>query len=77
MEQCGNMAQMPLMHLCEIEQIQGDEELRLMDLGFFVGSTVVPYYRCMHGGTRVYRVKGTLIALRDQDAEQILAKVVE
>ncbi len=57
--------------------IQGEQELRLMDLGFFAGSTVMPYYRCMHGGTRVYRVKGTLIALRDRDAEQILAKVVE
>ena len=77
MEQSKTMAQIPLMQLCKVEEIQGADTLRLMDLGFFPGSSVMPYYRCMHGGTRIYRVKGTLIALRDRDAEQIQARVVD
>ena len=31
-------------------------------------------FPCTGGGTRVYRVKDTLIALRDRDAAQILAE---
>lgn len=77
MEQYKTMAEMPLMRPCTIKEINGEESLRLMDLGFFIGSRVIPYYRCMHGGTRVYRVKGTLIALRDKEAAQIQAKEAE
>ncbi len=50
--------------------------LWLMELGFYEGCHVCPLYVCAGGGTRVYRIKHTLVALRDTDAAQIQAKVV-
>ena len=60
--------------VCFVREVQGKERLRLFDLGFFRGSRVLPLYECAGGGTRVYRVKDTLIALRDKDADVILAE---
>ena len=60
--------------VCFVKEVEGEEKLRLFDLGFFRGSRVLPLYECACGGTRVYRVKDTLIALRDQDAGNILAE---
>ena len=51
--------------------------LRLLDLGFCEESQVVPLYTCPWGGTRLYHVKQTRIALRDSDAAQIQVKAVE
>ena len=59
---------------CLVREVSGEERLRFFDLGFFRGSRVLPMYECTGGGTRVYRVKDTLIALRDRDAAQILAE---
>ncbi|WP_458396828.1 FeoA family protein [Anaerotignum sp.] len=59
---------------CFVQEVQGEGRLRLFDLGFFRGSRVLPLYECAGGGTRVYRVKDTLIALRNQDAERILVE---
>lgn len=60
--------------VCFVREVEGEEKLRLFDLGFFRGSRVLPLYECAGGGTRVYRVKDTLIALRDRDARNILAE---
>ena len=68
------MTEIPLRCFCSVEVVQGEEKLRLFDLGFFRGSRVLPLYECAGGGTRVYRVKDTLIALRDRDAEKILVE---
>ena len=57
--------------VCFVREVEGEEKLRLFDLGFFRGSRVLPLYECAGGGTRVYRVKDTLIALRNRDAEMI------
>ena len=65
------MTDIPLRCSCRIEEVHGEDKLRLLDLGFFRGSRVLPLYECFGGGTRVYRVKDTLIALRDRDAAQI------
>ena len=65
------MTEIPLQCFCSVEAVQGEEKLRLFDLGFFRGSRVLPLYECCGGGTRVYRVKDTLIALRNRDAENI------
>lgn len=69
-----SLKEVPLGLVCRVE---GAEELRLMELGFCRGSLVRPMYGCVRGGTRVYGVKGTMIALRDADAAQILTRVVE
>ncbi|MBM6830102.1 ferrous iron transport protein A [Anaerotignum lactatifermentans] len=68
------LAQVPLGQLCRVED---GAQLRLMELGFCGGSLIRPLYGCFGGGTRVYCVKGTMIALRDRDASQIIIRVVE
>ncbi len=62
------IVEVPLETPCFVEGVTGTEKLRLFDLGFFRGSRVLPLYECAGGGTRVYRVKDTLIALRNTDA---------
>ena len=69
-----NITEVPVEQPCFVYGVQGDSRLRLFDLGFFRGSRVLPLYECCGGGTRVYRVKDTLIALRDRDARNILAE---
>ncbi|MBQ3031298.1 MAG: ferrous iron transport protein A [Anaerotignum sp.] len=61
----------PVKQSCFVMDVAGEGKLRLFDLGLFRGSRVLPLYECCCGGTRVYRVKDTLIALRNRDAEQI------
>lgn len=74
MEEGISLKEVPLGRECRVECAQ---ELRLMELGFCRGSLVRPMYSCVRGGTRVYGVKGTMIALRDTDAAQISTRVVE
>lgn len=62
---------------CIVREVQGESKLRFFDLGFFRGSRVLPMYDCTGGGTRVYRVKDTLIALRNQDAAMIRVEEAE
>ena len=63
-----NITEVPVEQPCFVYGVQGDSRLRLFDLGFFRGSRVLPLYECCGGGTRVYRVQDTLIALRNGDA---------
>ena len=63
-----NITEVPVEQPCFVYGVQGDSRLRLFDLGFFRGSRVLPLYECCGGGTRVYRVKDPLIALRNGDA---------
>ena len=65
------ITEIPMEQDCFVCSVAGEEKLRLFDLGFFRGSRVLPLYECAGGGTRVYRVKDTLIALRNRDAEHI------
>ncbi len=44
---------------------------RLCDLGFTPNSLVTCLYASVFGDPRAYRVRGTVIALRGQDAEQV------
>ena len=63
-----HITEIPVEQPCFVCGVQGEGKLRLFDLGFFRGSRVLPLYECAGGGTRVYRVKDTLIALRNGDA---------
>ena len=69
-----SITEVPVEHPCYVCSVSGEEKLRLFDLGFFRGSRVLPLYECCGGGTRVYRVKDTLIALRNGDAACILVE---
>ena len=71
------ITEIPLEQPCFVQEVQGECRLRLFDLGFFRGSRVLPLYECAGGGTRVYRVKDTLIALRDGDAAKIIVEEAE
>lgn len=70
---CKNMSEVPFDTVCEIVS---EPSLYLMDLGFYKGAKVRPFAVCLCGGTRLYEVKQTYIALRNQDAEHIAVKVV-
>ena len=69
-----SITEVPVEQPCYVCGVSGEEKLRLFDLGFFRGSRVLPLYECAGGGTRVYRVKDTLIALRNWDADRILVE---
>ena len=71
------ITEIPVKEECSVLMVHGEGKLRLFDLGFFRGSRVLPLYECCGGGTRVYRVKDTLIALRNQDAARIFVEEAE
>jgi DtxR family Mn-dependent transcriptional regulator len=52
----------------------GGERARLLDLGFVPGSLVEHALEGPFGGPSAYRVRGTLVALRREQAERILVE---
>lgn len=55
---------------------QGFSRRRLMDLGFTPGARLEPQLSTFAGDPRGYRVRGTLVALRRDQARQVLVKPV-
>jgi DtxR family transcriptional regulator, Mn-dependent transcriptional regulator len=53
---------------------QGFSRRRLMDLGFTQGASIRPFLRNFAGDPRAYEVRGTLVALRRDQAAQILVR---
>ena len=49
----------------------GNLRRRFLDLGFTVGTKVIPAFRSPMGDPIAYIVRGTVIALRSDDAERI------
>ncbi|MBZ5567032.1 MAG: ferrous iron transport protein A [Acidobacteriia bacterium] len=47
----------------------------LMDLGFIPGAHVTPAYSGLGGDPRVYRLEGSLVALRREAAYQIEVRI--
>jgi DtxR family Mn-dependent transcriptional regulator len=56
------------------EACQGFSRRRLMDLGFTEGAAIRPFLRTFAGDPRAYEVRGTLVALRRDQAAQILVR---
>jgi DtxR family Mn-dependent transcriptional regulator len=56
------------------EAVQGFTRRRLLDLGLTPGARVYPEIRNFFGDPRAYRVRGTLIALRREQAANIWVK---
>ena len=56
------------------EACQGFSRRRLMDLGFTEGATITPSLRNFAGDPRAYEVRGTTVALRREQAAQILVR---
>jgi DtxR family Mn-dependent transcriptional regulator len=59
------------------EACQGFSRRRLMDLGFTEGAVIRPFLKTFAGDPRAYEVRGTLIALRNDQASQVLVRPVE
>jgi DtxR family Mn-dependent transcriptional regulator len=53
---------------------QGFSRRRLMDLGFTPGARLEPALQTFAGDPRGYRVRGTLVALRQDQARQVLVR---
>lgn len=53
-------------------QLKGDMRRRLLDLGFVPNTAVQCLYRSPLGDPTAYLVRGAVIALRQEDAEQII-----
>ena len=56
---------------------QGFSRRRLMDLGFTEGARIRPALRTFAGDPRAYTVRGTTIALRRDQASQVLVRPIE
>ena len=56
---------------------QGFSRRRLMDLGFTPGARLEPALDTFAGDPRAYRVRDTLVALRGDQASQILVRHVD
>lgn len=57
------------------ETVQGFTRRRFLDLGLTPGARVMPELTNFFGDPRAYRVRGTLIALRRDQAEKIWVRV--
>src|SRR5262245_14985500 len=55
---------------------QGFSRRRLMDLGFTEGALVRPFLRTFAGDPRAYDIRGTLVALRKDQASQVLVRPI-
>ena len=53
---------------------QGDARRRLMDLGFTPGARVMCLFAAPSGDPRAYMVRGSVIALRREDAARMVLK---
>ncbi|MDO4482639.1 MAG: FeoA family protein [Bacillota bacterium] len=53
----------------------GSLRRRMQDLGFYDGTVVESLHRSPSGDPAAYSVRGTVIALRDEDAKKIILTV--
>lgn len=58
------------------ESVQGFTRRRFLDLGLTPGTTIYPELTNFFGEPRAYRVRGTSIALRNDQASQIWVKLI-
>ena len=58
------------------EACQGFSRRRLMDLGFTEGARIRPFLQTFAGDPRAYEVRGTLVALRRDQASQVLVRPI-
>jgi len=67
------LSKIPLNSSCEIESLEftGNLRRRFLDLGFTVGANVFSAFKSPTGDPVAYIVRGTIIALRNVDAEKI------
>lgn len=53
----------------------GEIRRRLLDLGLVTGSSITPILASPSGGLRAFDIRGSLIAIRDEDAYSIFVSL--
>ena len=71
-----NLSQLPLNKNGKIYKIECDEGIkrRLLDMGLVKGTNIVPILVSPSGDPRAFLVRGTIIAIRKEDAKDIKIK---
>ncbi|MBO4897466.1 MAG: ferrous iron transport protein A [Clostridia bacterium] len=54
---------------------KGENRRRFLDLGMIKGTKVVPLFKSPAGDPTAYLVRSAVIAIRSEDAKNILAKI--
>lgn len=54
--------------------VKSDAKRRLMDLGIVKGTIIEKLYTSPSGSPSAYLIRGTVIALRDEEAESIIVE---
>lgn len=69
-----NLSQLPLNKNGKIEKIECNEAIkrRLLDMGLVNGTNIEPILVSPSGDPRAFLVRGTIIAIRKEDAENII-----
>ena len=64
-------------HIAKIEALNcsGDIRRRLLDLGIVKNTTIEPILQSPSGDPRAFRVRGSTIALRKEDAQNSLINI--
>ena len=72
-----NLSQLPLNKNGRIDKIECDEGIkrRLLDMGLVKGTNIVPILVSPSGEPRAFLVRGTIIAIRKDDAKNIKIKM--
>lgn len=68
-----NLSQLPLNQNGKIKKIECDEGIkrRLLDMGLVKGTNIVPILVSPSKDPRAFLVRGTIIAIRKEDAQNI------
>jgi len=67
---------LPIGYASKVEQInaQGALRRRLMDLGLILGTEIKAIRKSLSGDPTLYEIRGAMIALRCEEASQILVE---
>ena len=68
-----NLSQLPLNQNGRIENVECNEGIkrRLLDMGLVKGTNIIPVLVSPSGEPRAFLVRGTIIAIRKEDAKDI------
>ncbi|ODS52321.1 MAG: hypothetical protein ABS36_17135 [Acidobacteria bacterium SCN 69-37] len=59
------------------DRCQGFSRRRMMDLGFTDGARIEPILRTFAGDPRAYRIRGTVVAVRRDQAEHVIVRPLD
>ncbi|MBE7059833.1 MAG: ferrous iron transport protein A [Ruminococcaceae bacterium] len=68
--------ELSLNEICYIKELNSEGEVRrrMLDMGLIPGTKLESVFKAPFGEPTAYLVRGTLIALRDSDAEKIVIR---